>query len=144
MALGTQKMWSDKESPQFQNDASKNEEVAPTLEDDNSQNDDNTDKQDGDGKKGHRERSPRRTSLGQNDVKPEDPDTILLKDLNKAGISPAWTIKDGGGNGDCGYRSAALSVAQSQNKTLSPSGLIREAANLRVLTVGKLQKTPQI
>ena len=76
-------------------------------------------------------------------MKPEDPDTILLKDLNKAGISPAWTIKDGGGNGDCGYRSAALSVAQSQNKTLSPSGLIREAANLRVLTVGKLQKHPK-
>ena len=139
---GPKKMWSDKDFPQFQKDASKNEEVAPTLADENSQNDDNKDKQDGDGNKGHRERSPRRTSLGQNDVKPEDPDTILLKDLNKAGISPAWTIKDGGGNGDCGYRSAALSVAQSQNKTPSPSGIIREAA--KGSDGWETSKTPQI
>lgn len=82
----------------------------------------------------------RMVAIGQNEAKPEDPDSILLKDPDRSGISPAWTTRDGGGNSDCGYRSSALSLAQSQNKALSSSGIAREAANLRVLTVRKLEK----
>ena len=86
-----------------------------------------------------RERSPRRNST-TTDSKPQVPkteDEILLEDL------PGWSLKDAGGVGDCGYRSIAVSISQLQNKELSRDGIIREANNLRILTVKRLEKHPK-
>jgi len=86
-----------------------------------------------------RERSPRRnnTTTDSQPQVPKTEDEILLGDL------PGWSLKDAGGVGDCGCRSIAVSISQLQNKELSRDGIIREASNLRVLTVKRLEKHPK-
>ena len=63
-----------------------------------------------------RDRSPRRKPPGGKGKTPDseasavDPDLLLLK------RAPGWSIKDEGGTGDCGFRSAARCLATWQKK----------------------------
>ena len=113
------------------------QEVPPTEMDLSQEPDGKTENSENDSEK--RERSPRRngTNTGSKTQVPKTEDDILLGDL------PGWSLKDAGGVGDCGYRSIAVSISQLQNKELSSDGIIREASNLRVLTVKRLEKHPK-
>ena len=130
---GPKKSWFN--SPdQVSNDAS---QVPPTVMDSSQEQVENTANSENDSEK--RERSPRRNNAnaGSKPQVPKTEDDILLGDL------PGWSLKDAGGFGDCGYRSIAVSISQLQNKELSKDGIIREASNLRVLTVKRLEKHPK-
>ena len=52
-----------------------------------------------------------------------------------------WGFQEVGGSGDCAFRAVAWSLSRAQGKTIEdPEALQREAARLRLLTVGHMSK----
>ena len=88
-----------------------------------------------------RDRSHRRKPPGGKGKTPDseasavDPDLLLLK------RAPGWSIKDEGGTGDCGFRSAARCLATWQKKVWDKEEtVVSEASRLRTMAVGHLVK----
>lgn len=137
---GPKKTWTDKDFPPL--DA--NKEIKDTQLDTQLDTQSNTESPDctqptstQPGDVDARDRSPRRQVHKTSGSTKQEPDQIILTEV------PSWSIKDAGGQGDCGFRALAASLAQEQGKTLSTNGLEREGANLRVLAVQRLRSHPK-
>ena len=59
---------------------------------------------------------------------------MLLRD------SPGWSLKEAGGDGDCGFRACALAMAATQGKVLTLEQAKREGAKLRLYAIAHLRK----
>ena len=91
---------------------------------------------------------PKETGLPKRtpDQRPADaeapaPDELLLASLHLPG--QVWSIKEDGGGGDCAFKAVARAIAHRKGLDPSPEELQREAATLRLLTVGHLSKHKQ-
>ena len=65
---------------------------------------------------------------------PPDPDSILLRD------AVGWSIREAGGEGDCGFRACAVAIGANQSKNFTPEEAKREGAKLRLYAVAHLRK----
>ena len=71
---------------------------------------------------------------------PKDVEPDLL--LPRTTQTDAWVIQDCGGSGDCAFRAIARALAQIQKKDIPKEKIAAEAAQLRVLAVGRVKADP--
>ncbi len=67
-----------------------------------------------------------------------EPDLLLPRTTQ----TDAWVIQDCGGSGDCAFRAIARALAQIQKKDIPKEKIAAEAAQLRVLAVGRVKADP--